>query len=211
MRPFLFHIYDPTWEAPLEFGDKEFSMIYVGHTKHRWFGMVQVLKAIEKVRDRVGRVGLVGEGWAFSPDYMLWDDIKANYFVDREYMKKIRVEMLPAVPVAAVTETINKGVFNPVIYRPLFDYLGMVTCRTFETPAAGTIPLFLLDRDYVREIYGEAALQLMLEGDSMHEKVLDILQHPGKYAEIVMGIRRDFAVRHSPEARLRQLLQYIGE
>ena len=38
----------------------------------------------------------------------------------------------------------------------------MVTCRTFETPAAGTIPLFLLERDYVKELYGERALELVL-------------------------------------------------
>ena len=39
-------------------------MIYVGHTKFRWRGMSKVLRAIERVRDRVGRVALVGEGWA---------------------------------------------------------------------------------------------------------------------------------------------------
>ena len=42
-------------------------MIYVGHTKFRWRGMSKVLRAIERVRDRVGRVALVGEGWA-EPD-----------------------------------------------------------------------------------------------------------------------------------------------
>ena len=76
MRPFLFHIYDPTWEAPLDFADKEFGMIYVGHTKFRWRGMSQVLRAIERVRDRVGRVALVGEGWGNPPDWMQWDDGK---------------------------------------------------------------------------------------------------------------------------------------
>ena len=90
-------------------------------------------------------------------DWMEWDDIKANYYVDRDYLKRIGVEALPAVPYQQVTDTINKGVFNPVVYRPLFERLGMVTCRTFETPAAGTIPLFLLDRDYVTEIFGERA------------------------------------------------------
>ncbi len=67
VRPFLFHIYDPTWEAPLDFADKEFGMVYVGHTKFRWRGMSQVLRAIERVRDRVGRVALVGEGWGIAP------------------------------------------------------------------------------------------------------------------------------------------------
>ena len=85
------------------------------------------------------------------------EEHKPRYFVDRDYLKKVGVEALPAVPYQQVAETINKGVFNPVVYRPLFEHLGLVTCRTFETPAAGTIPLFLLERDYVAEIFGEDA------------------------------------------------------
>lgn len=209
VRPFLFHIYDPTWEAPLDFADKEFGMIYVGHTKFRWRGMSQVLRAIERVRDRVGRVALVGEGWGKPLDWMQWDDGK--HYVDRDYLKRIGVEALPAVPYQQVTDTINKGVFNPVVYRPLFEELGMVTCRTFETPAAGTIPLFLLERNYVTEIFGERAIELVLDGEHAHEKIVDVLERPGHYADIVMGIREDFGRRHTPEARLRELVSLIEE
>lgn len=209
VRPFLFHIYDPTWEAPLDFADKEFGMVYVGHTKFRWRGMSQVLRAIERVRDRVGRVALVGEGWRKPPDWMQWDDGK--HYVDRDYLKRIGVEALPAVPYQQVTDTINKGVFNPVVYRPLFEELGMVTCRTFETPAAGTIPLFLLERNYVTEIFGERAIELVLDGEHAHEKIVDVLERPGHYADIVMGIREDFGRRHTPEARLRELVSLIEE
>ena len=77
-----------------DFADKEFSMIYVGHTKFRWRGMSKVLRAIERVRDRVGRVALVGEGWG-EPDGL--DGVrmhKASYYVDREYLKKVGVEAL---------------------------------------------------------------------------------------------------------------------
>jgi hypothetical protein len=211
VRPFLFHIYDPTWEAPLTFADKEFSMIYVGHTKFRWRGMYKVLRAIERVRDRVGRVALVGEGWAEPEDWMESEEHKPRYYVDRSYLKAVGVEALPAVPYGRVTETINKGVFNPVVYRPLFEHLGLVTCRTFETPAAGTIPLFLLERSYVSEIFGERATQLMLEEEHEHEKIIDVLERPERYAEIVMSIREDFARRHSPEARLRELVRLIEE
>jgi len=209
VRPFLFHIYDPTWEAPLDFADKEFGMIYVGHTKFRWRGMSQVLRAIERVRDRVGRVALVGEGWGKPLDWMQWDDGK--HYVDRDYLKRIGVEALPAVPYQQVTGTINKAVFNPVVYRPLFEQLGMVTCRTFETPAAGTIPLFLLDRTYVTEIFGERAMELVLDGEHAHEKIVDVLERPEHYAEIVMSIREDFGQHHSPEARLRELVEIIEE
>ena len=211
VRPFLFHIYDPTWETPLDFTDKEFSMIYVGHTKFRWRGMSKVLRGIERVRDRVGRVALVGEGWLRPEDWMEWGTHRANHFVDREYLKRIRVEAMPAVPYQEVTRTINKGVFNPVVYRPLFEWLGMVTCRTFETPAAGTIPLFLLDRDYVAEIFGERALELVLDGEQTHEKIVDVLERPDHYGDIVMGIREEFGRLHTPEARLAELLGFIEE
>lgn len=211
VRSFLFHIYDPDWETPLKFSDKEFSMIYVGHTKFRWRGMVKVLKAIERVRDRVGRVALVGEGWGEPIDWMEHGEAKAKHYVDRDYMKAHRFEGLPPVPFQEVAATINKGVFNPVVYRPLFEQLGFVTCRTFETPAAGTIPLFLLNRDYVLEFYGERATELMLDGEEGHERILDVLERPEYYAEIVMDIRRGFRDRHSPEARLKQLIGLIEE
>jgi glycosyltransferase involved in cell wall biosynthesis len=211
VRPFLFHIYDPTWEAPLDFTAKEFSMIYVGHTKFRWGGMSKVLKGIEKVRDRVGRVALVGEGWGERVDWMEKEDVKANYFVDREYMKKIGVETLPPVPYQEVAKTIDKGVFNPVVYRPLFEYLSFVTCRTFEVPAAGTIPLFLLDKEYVREIFGEATTALVLDEKRIDEQIADVLERPQHYAEIVTGIREEFRRLHTPEARLKELVKIIEE
>ena len=56
------------WISPA----KDFSMIYVGHTKFRWHGMSQVLRAVEPVREQVGRVALVGEGWDKQPDWAQW-------------------------------------------------------------------------------------------------------------------------------------------
>ncbi|MBK8009381.1 MAG: glycosyltransferase family 1 protein [Rhizobiales bacterium] len=211
VRPFLFHIYDPTWESELDFSNKEFSMIYVGHTKFRWHGMSQVLKAIEPVREQVGRVGLVGEGWDHPIEWTEYKEIAADYYVDREWLRKNKFEAHPAIPFPQVTETINKGVFNPVIYRPLFEHLDFVTCRTFETPAAGTIPLFLLDPRYVAETFGESALELMLGEGDRAAKILDVLARPEHYAGIVQGIRADFAKRHSPEARLNRLIEIIRE
>lgn len=211
VRPFLFHIYDPTWEAPLDFADKEFGMIYVGHTKFRWHGMSQVLKALEPVRDEVGRVALVGEGWDNPPEWTQYLEIKANYFVDREYLKRLQIEIMPPVPYRQVIETMGRAVFNPVVYRPLFEHLGMVTCRTFETPAAATIPLFLLEPGYVRTIYGEACGELVLGGGAPQEKIHDVLARPEHYAMIVRGIRQVFGKIHTPEARLRELMGVIED
>jgi hypothetical protein len=103
----------------------------------------------------------------------------------------------------------SRGVFNPVVYRPLFEHLGLVTCRTFETPAAGTIPLFVLEPRHVREVYGEPGAGLVLDGENPHEKILDVLSRPGHYAGAVQSIRREFAQRHCPAARMRELIAII--
>jgi hypothetical protein len=211
VRSFLFHIYDPTWEAPLDFAAKEFGMVYVGHTKFRWRGMSRVLRAIEPVRGRVGRIALVGEGWDNPPEWTTWLEVKDDYYVDRDYLRRLEVELMPPIPYPQVTATMARAVFNPVMYRPLFEHLGMVTCRTFETPAAGTIPLFVLDPAYVREVYGEAALELVLGEDSPHAKIVDVLARPQRYAGIVKDIRSDFGRRHAPEQRLRELIRIIEE
>ena len=211
VRPFLFHIYDPTWEAPLDFADKEFSMIYVGHTKFRWRGMSRVLQAIEPVREQVGRIALVGEGWDNPPEWTQWLEVRDDYYVDRDYLKRLRIETMPPIPYPQVPATMSKAVFNPVMYRPLFEYLEMVTCRTFETPAAATIPLFLLDPGYVREIYGNRTAELLLGDEKPYDRILDVLDRPEHYAEIVREIRQNFGRRHSPEERMQELIGIINE
>jgi hypothetical protein len=96
-----------------------------------------------------------------------------------------------------------------VLLRPLFSHLRLVTCRTFETPAANTIPLFAQSADYVREIYGERAVELVL-GDRPTEQIADVLSRPEHYAEIVQDIRRYLAEHHSYAARLQELTRIIA-
>lgn len=211
VRPFLFHVYDPTWEAPLDFSGKEFGMVYVGHSKFRWHGMAQVLQAVEPVRDQVGRIALFGHGWGGLPHWAAEMGIEDIYKIEAGYLAKLGVEAMEPVPFARVIETMSRGTFNPVVYRPLFERLGMVTCRTFETPAAGTIPLFVLDPDNVRSVYGEEALDLVLGAKRPHDKVVDVLARPEHYAGMVRRIRDEFRERHSPAARLRELIEIIDE
>jgi hypothetical protein len=207
---FLFHVYDPTWEAPLDFSRKEFGIAYVGHSKFRWHGIEQVLRAVAPVRERVGRIGLFGYGWDALPAWASTLKMEDVYQVDYAYMKELGVEAIPPVPFSQVIATMSRGIVNPVVYRPLFERLGMVTCRTFETPAAGTIPLFILDADYVRSIFGaEAAEELVLPADRREDKIVDVLSRPDHYAKVVQGIRDEFRQRHSPQARLRQLMEII--
>ena len=208
VRPFFFHAYDPAWERQLDFRDKEFGMTYVGHAKFRYFPMLRVLRAIEPIRDRFGRIAVVGHGWDSMPAWASWMQIEDFFYIDRDYLQEMGVEFVPPVPFEQVIDWMSKGILSPVIYRPLFSHLKFVTCRTFETPAANTIPLFGLDADYVREIYGESAIDLVLPRDlaSAEEKVADIVERPEHYARIVMEIRQRMAERHSFKARLQEMV-----
>jgi hypothetical protein len=209
VRPFLFHAYDPAWELPLDFRAKEYGMAYVGSNWFRWRAMQRVLRTIEPIRDHVGRIVVVGHDWAAMPWWVESPLREQAYYTDPAYLEKFGVEVLPPVPVDQVIPTMSKGVFNPVLIRPVFDHLRLVTCRTFETPAANTIPLFAQDADYVTEIYGERALELVL-GEGASDRILDVLRRPDYYAEIVREVRRHLAERHSYAVRLQELVRIVA-
>ena len=206
---FLFYAYNPAWEVPLDFSAKEFAMIYVGHSKFRWRPMERALRAVEPVRDRVGRLGVVGHGWGELPPWAVPMNMEDAYYTDAAYMKKMGVEVLPPVPFGQVVGWMSKAYFNPVISRPTFNRMRLVTPRFYETPAANTIPLFALDEAYVQEIYGERALELVLPEERPQDKVMDIVRRPGYYADIVRGIRRHLAEKHSQAVRLRELVAIV--
>src|SRR5260370_36923123 len=109
-----------------------------------------------------------------------------------------------------VIENMSRGVLHPVSCRPLFNHLKLVTCRTFETPAANTIPLFGLEESYVDELYGERALELVLPESGAAKKILDVLRQPEYYAGIVSEIRRRLAAEDSYVASLARLID-IGK
>ena len=131
------------------------------------------------------------------------------YASDPEYLRRLGVEVRPPVHFKQVIEHMGKGVIHPVVYRPLFNRLQLVTCRTFETFAANTIPLFGQDEAYVTEFYGEAARELVLPAEQPEEKILDMLRRPDHYAEIVQGIRRHLREKHSYAVRLRELIEIV--
>src|SRR5260370_42352521 len=163
----------------------------------------------EPVRDRGGRVGVVGHGWDALPAWAGPMKMEDAYYTDVAYMGRLGVEFLPPVPFEQVVPWMSKATFNPVISRPTFNRMRLVTPRFFETPAASTIPLFGLDDAYVAEIYGEGALELVLPAQRPEDKILDMLRRPDYYAGIVRDIRRHLREKHSQEARLKELVEII--
>jgi hypothetical protein len=209
VRPFLFYAYNPSWERPLDLAPREFDLMYVGHSKFRWRPMLRVLKAIEPARATIGRIGLLGYGWESPPWWAGQMQTEHAYLTDPGYLRELGVEFLPPVPFEQVIQWMSKATCNPVLIRPVFGHLRLVTPRLFETPAAGTIPLFVLDPAHVREIYGEQALGLVLPEDNFQEMVLDVIHRPERYRDVVMGIRRHLAAQHSHAMRLRKLIEIV--
>jgi hypothetical protein len=207
--PFLFYAYNPAWAVPPDFRAKEFSLLYVGHSKYRWGPMGRVLGAVEPVRDRLGRIGLVGHGWGSPP---WWADrlkLERAYFTDPGRLERLGVEVLAPVRFSEVIGWMSKATVNAVLLRPLFAQLRFVTPRLFETAAANTIPLFVLEPAHARAIYGEAAMDLVLPEDGAAEKVLDLVRRPERYVGAVREIRQHLAEKHSHAARLRRLIEII--
>jgi hypothetical protein len=209
VRTFFFHAYNPSWEVPLDFRAKEYGMFYVGHNWFRWRPMHRVLKVVEPIREQVGRIGMIGHGWSSAPPWANPTIIADAYYADPDYLRRLDIEVMPPIQFDQVVESMGKGIFHPVIYRPLFNHLQLVTCRTFETFAANTIPLFGLDEAYVHEVYGARALELMLGNEEPQEKILDILAQPQHYGEIVMDIRRHLTERHSYAVRIQELINIV--
>lgn len=209
VRPFLFHGYDPAWEMPLDFSTKKYGMYYVGNNWFRWRPLNQFLRAIVPIRDQVGRIGLVGNGWDSPAPWASPTLIEDAYYTDPAYLRRLNIEVMPPVRFDQVIESMSQGVLSPVLLRPLFDRLGLVTCRTFETPAANTIPLFVQDPSYVREIYGPEASQFILSPEHASERMLELLLQPEQHAATVMGIRRHLAEKHSYAMRIRELIDII--
>jgi glycosyltransferase involved in cell wall biosynthesis len=207
--PFLFYAYNSAWERPLHDAGKAFDMIYVGHSKFRWSPMMRVLKGVERARPRLGRIGLVGYGWDAPPHWASSMQMQGAYFADSEKLKQLGVEFLAPVHFGYVIDAMSSGRCNPVLLRSLFGKLSIVTPRIFETVAAGTIPLLVLEPEYVREIYGEDALELVLPDEAPEEKILDVVQCAERYRDLVMSIRGRMAEHHSHGARLRRLIEII--
>ncbi len=208
VRPFLFYSYNPEWAVELDFRAKEYGMLYVGHSKFRWRPMHGLLQAIEPIRDEIGRIGLVGYGWASLPPWAAPMNLEDAYYSDVAYLTKLGAEALDPVPFERVIEWMSKALLNPVISRPTFSAMRFVTPRFFETPAANTIPVFGLDGAHVEEIYGRAARELVL-GEEPSKRLLDMVRKPEHYTEVVKSIRQHLAQHHTQTVRLRELIEIV--
>jgi hypothetical protein len=214
---FLFHGFDPAAivkphrtarEAAAAWADKAYGAMYVGSNWQRWEQVRRFLEGHAAARERVGPAILAGWDWSARPEWAVRMGIM-GIDTDPALLARLGVEARDGVRFDEVVGLLGQAKFAPVIHRPLFRHLGIVTNRTFETFYADSLPVLLLPRDFVAAIYGEAALALV-PGEDIAAHLEDALSRPEIYWEVVLQTRAHLAHHHSYARRFQDLGAFTG-
>jgi hypothetical protein len=216
-RGFLFHGFDPaaverrydtaeqaarSWAGKTA-EPKQYGMVYVGNNWQRWSQMRSLLKAIEPIKQSVGPICLTGWAWDYRPDWAAELGVE-GIDTDAAMLQQMGVELNGNVSFDQVVAFVSRARFCPVIHRPLFNHLGIVTNRTFETFCSDTIPLLMLPNQMIESIYGPAA-RLLAVGEDVAGHIQDILRRPEAYWDAILKTRAYLADHHSFQRRFQEL------
>ena len=223
VRPFLFHGFDPSgvarsYSSPQEaarawsdevVASKPYGLVYVGHNWQRWSQIARFLQVIEPIKDRVGPICLRGWDWDKRPDWAIEHGLQ-GVDVDLALLQRLGVQTGWAIPFDQVVEFVSQGRFSPVFHRPLFNHLGLVTTRTFETFCSDTIPILMLPQHLVDAIYSTDARPLAPD-DDLAGRLEDMMHRPQVYWDSVLKTRTYLAQHHSYQQRFKELLAILED
>lgn len=212
VQPFLFHAFDAgsvakphktARDAAAAWKDKPYGVMYVGSNWQRWTQVRRFLEDYAAVRSSVGPVCLVGWDWNARPEWAVEKGI-AGIDTDPQFLAGLDVEFRDGVRFDEVVGLLGQARFTPVFHRPLFQHLGFVTNRTFETFYADTLPVLMLPRDFVSAVYGSAALALV-PADDVGAHLADAMQRPEHYWDAVLKTRTHLAQHQCYAQRFQEL------
>ncbi len=186
---------------------KRYGVAYVGNNWQRWTQVRRFLDAIAMIRQELGAMALIGLDWKRRPDWAVQMGIQGAD-VDAELLQRLDVETGDAIPFADVREFLSNARFSPIFQRPLFNELGLVTNRTFETFLADTIPLVMVPGSLAESIYGPAVRPLLPTND-IASWLRDMIQNPEPYWEAIGRVRQHLAAHHSYRQRLTELVAVL--
>lgn len=212
---FLWHGFDPAavvrpyasareaaaaWRA----SEKPSGLVYVGSNWQRWEQVRELIAQYEPARSSAGPATLIGWDWGERPEWAVKNAV-LGIDTDAEFLAAHGVAIRQGVRFDEVVPLLGEGRFAPVIHRPLFRELGIVTNRTFETFYADALPILMLPKAFVAQIYGPAAVALVPE-DGVAAYVTDAMQRPERYWDAVLKTRSHLASNHSYRQRFAELL-----
>jgi hypothetical protein len=195
------------WSAKNGAG-KPYGIAYVGHNWQRWNQLRLFFETVQPVKDQLNTMQLRGWGWDCRPDWAVQHEF-AGVDVDPTLLRGLGVEIGETLPFSEVIEFQGRAKFCPIIHRPLYNELGLVTNRTFETFCSDTIPILLLPPSTVLEIHGPDALSLTPGSEGLVARLHDMIDRPAVYWDAVLKTRSHLAAQHSYERRLEQLLAIL--
>jgi hypothetical protein len=203
--------FDPTHVVrPCQAPAKEYDILYVGHNWWRWKEVEQeLLPAFGRIRNQVGKIGFVGLWWDGVPHWAEEMGLELALQVDIDELSRLRVQIEPPVPYTQVIRKMSSAKINIFAPRPFLRHVKYLTQRYFEEFCADTIPLLMLDPDFAEEIYGPAGRELTLTG-RVAEKILDALQRPKYYQELVEDVRSHLMAEHSYDRRVQELVTALS-
>jgi hypothetical protein len=201
-----FYGYDPSSEINAKDSPpKQFDIMLVGHNWWRWREVSnRLLPAIEEICAHIDSICFVGSWWN-APPASYDPGLEAAFGFDNERFKRLRIQVKPAVPFTEVIRAMSMGRVNLMTQRPLLRRLKLLTSKYFEVLSADTIPLVMLDPDHAELIYGRGGRELALH-DGIANKLIDALNQPYKYREIVQEVRRHLIKYHSYCVRVQELV-----
>lgn len=212
VRPMIFYGYDAALQVPLgSVAAKAYDIMHLGHNWWRWRDVGRkFLPAIEPVRERIGPIGFIG----------LWWDGPPAAGQGRRPRGRLRKrsgadQAAPRHPQDLVmyTDVIRKmstARINLFTQRPVLHHMKHITLKYFEVFYADTIPLLMLDQDIALQVYGPAAHELMLR-ENIADKVIDALERPGHYRDVVESVRKYLAANNSYDKRMAELVSALPE
>ena len=157
--PFLFHAFDPAavarpYDSAREAAGpgrartaahKPYGVTYVGHNWQRWTQIRRSWRRSSRCGQSSARSAWpAGAGTSGRIGRSSW--ARRAWMPIRHCSQRLGVETKWPIPFNEVVEFDGQGRFCPIFHRPLFNQLGLVTNRTFETFCADTIPLLMLPR-----------------------------------------------------------------
>jgi hypothetical protein len=205
--PVPFYGYDPGLVVDSRLtAAKRFDILHVAHNWWRWREVSTcLLPAIERVRPHLKEIGFIGLWWDMTPAGARDQNLEMAFGHDTDWFNRLGISVRPAVPYTEVVAAMSEGRVNIMTQRPLLRRLRLFTSKYFEIFYADTIPLVMIDPDHAASVYGPAGRELALHGD-VAGKILDALNRPQPYREIVEEVRRHLATHHSYRHRLQELM-----
>jgi len=212
VRKLLFYGYNPAQQiAPESSPAKAHDILHVGHNWWRWRQISgELLPAIESVRSDLGKIAFIGSWWDTIPAGAAELGVEAAFGFDAEWLRRLRIQIEPAVRYTEVIAAMSTGRINIMTQRPLFRELRILTSKYFEIFSADTTPLVMLDPDHAEMVYGPAGRELAL-CNGIGAKLVDVLSQPKKFREIVEEVRVHLLKHHTYRNRVQELVAALED